>query len=108
MENRRKQSANFFFLEPGIYPFFKRDTKIMMWGKGLNIIYHFIILTISVCALYNWLYFCHIKINTCDKQTNGHAFFNPLPHMPILDSSSSAANKTMMSKIWKNWVQVFD
>ena len=26
--------------------------------------------------------------------------------MPILDSSSSAANKTMMSKIWTNEVQL--
>ena len=25
--------------------------------------------------------------------------FNPLPHMPILGSSNSAANKGMMSKI---------
>ena len=28
--------------------------------------------------------------------------FNPLPDMPILGSSNSAANKDMMSKIWKN------
>ena len=27
---------------------------------------------------------------------------NPLPHMPILGFSSSAANKEMMSKIWTN------
>ena len=27
---------------------------------------------------------------------------NPLPHMPILGSSNSAANKDMMSKIWTN------
>ena len=27
---------------------------------------------------------------------------NPLPHMPILGSSSSAANKHMTSKIWTN------
>ena len=27
---------------------------------------------------------------------------NPLPHMPILGSSDSAANKDMMSKIWTN------
>ena len=26
--------------------------------------------------------------------------FNHLPHMPILGSSNSAANKDMMSKIW--------
>ena len=29
--------------------------------------------------------------------------FNPLPDMPILGSSNSAANKAMMSKIWTNW-----
>ena len=29
--------------------------------------------------------------------------FNPLPFMPILGSSNSAANKDMMSKIWTNW-----
>ena len=28
--------------------------------------------------------------------------FNPLPHMPILNSSNSAANKDIMSKIWTN------
>ena len=28
--------------------------------------------------------------------------FNPLPDMPILGSSNSAANKDMMSKIWTN------
>ena len=27
---------------------------------------------------------------------------NPLPDMPILDSSKSAANKDMISKIWTN------
>ena len=27
---------------------------------------------------------------------------NPLPDMPILGSSSSAANKDMMAKIWMN------
>ena len=27
---------------------------------------------------------------------------NPLPHMPILGSSNSAANKDMMSKTWTN------
>ena len=27
---------------------------------------------------------------------------NPLPHMPILESSKSAANKDRISKIWKN------
>ena len=28
--------------------------------------------------------------------------FNPLPHLPILGSSNSAANKDMMSKTWTN------
>ena len=27
---------------------------------------------------------------------------NPLPHMPILGSSNSAANEDMMAKIWTN------
>ena len=31
---------------------------------------------------------------------------NPLPYMPILGSSNSAANKDMMSKIWTNWVAI--
>ena len=30
------------------------------------------------------------------------ALLNPLPDMPILGSSNSAANKDMMSKIWTN------
>ena len=30
-------------------------------------------------------------------------FYNPLPHMPILGSSNSAANEDMMSKIMTNW-----
>ena len=29
-------------------------------------------------------------------------FFNPLPDIPILDSSNSEANKDMMPKIWTN------
>ena len=32
----------------------------------------------------------------------GSYSFNPLPHMPILGSSNSAANKDMISKIWTN------
>ena len=28
---------------------------------------------------------------------------NPLPDMPILGTTNSAANKDMMSKIWTNW-----
>ena len=34
--------------------------------------------------------------------------FNPLFHMPIWGSSSSAANRNMMSKIWTNGVQLSD
>ena len=34
--------------------------------------------------------------------------FNPLPHMPSLSSSNSAANKNMMSLILKNGVQLSD
>ena len=33
---------------------------------------------------------------------------NRLPHMPILDSSNSAANKDMMSKILTNGIQFSD
>ena len=33
-------------------------------------------------------------------------FFNPLPHMPILGFSNSAANKDMMSKIWTIGIQL--
>ena len=35
-------------------------------------------------------------------------FINPLPHIPILGSSNSAAQKNMMSKIWTNGVQLSD
>ena len=34
--------------------------------------------------------------------------FNPLPDMPILGSSNSAANANTMSKIWTNGVQLSD
>ena len=33
---------------------------------------------------------------------------NPLPHMPILGSSNSAANENMMSKIWTNGLPLSD
>ena len=33
---------------------------------------------------------------------------NPLPDMPILGFSNSAANKDMMSKIWTNGIQLSD
>ena len=35
-------------------------------------------------------------------QSMSHTYINPLPHMPILGSSNSAANKDMMSKILIN------
>ena len=47
---------------------------------------------------------CQEVVNSVND-TNQHlpeVFFNPLPCMPILDSSSSTANKDMMSKIWTN------
>ena len=31
-----------------------------------------------------------------------------LPHMPVFSSSNSAANENMMSKMWKNGVQLSD
>ena len=31
---------------------------------------------------------------------------HPLPHKPILDSSNSAANKNMMSKMWTYGLQL--
>ena len=34
--------------------------------------------------------------------------FKCLPHMPILGSSDSATNKSMMLKIWKNGIQLSD
>ena len=34
--------------------------------------------------------------------SNALLHINPLPHMPILGSSNSAANKDMMAKIWTN------
>ena len=37
-----------------------------------------------------------VKLGLCGKG------LNPLPHMPVLGSSNSAANKDMMSKIWTN------
>ena len=37
-----------------------------------------------------------------------HFEFIPLPHMPILGSSYSAANKDMMSKIGQMGVKLFD
>ena len=36
------------------------------------------------------------------------SYFNPLPHMPILDSSNSTAKNGMMSKIWTNGDTISD
>ena len=47
----------------------------------------------------------------CNGKTSGVLYLeailflmsvNPLPHLPIFRSSSSAANKAMMAKIWTN------
>ena len=48
--------------------------------------------------------FCNIPRFQPTFYDNSNEVFliNPLPHMPILGSSSSVANKDMMSKIWKN------
>ena len=43
------------------------------------------------------LTFCVYKITM-----SGHSCLNPLPDMPILGSSNSAANKDMLSKLWAN------
>ena len=37
------------------------------------------------------------------EATADYMVLNPLPHMPILGSSSSAANKDMMSKNMDKW-----
>ena len=38
----------------------------------------------------------------CFHYKHYKSLLNPLPHMPILVSSNSAANKDMMAKIWTN------
>ena len=38
----------------------------------------------------------------CPTSCAARSLINPLPHMPVLGSSTSAANKDMMSKIWTN------
>ena len=43
-----------------------------------------------------------------DHYSDTTAHLNPLPDMPILGSSNSAAIKNMMSKIWTNGVQLSD
>ena len=47
---------------------------------------------------------CFQKSCTADTYKPGLVWerVNPVPHMAILDSSNSAANKDMMSKIWTN------
>ena len=40
----------------------------------------------------------HNKVKACLRSE-----LKPLPDMPILGSSNSAANKDMMSRIWTNW-----
>ena len=51
------------------------------------------------------------RMRVYDYYEPGMAFltsFNPLPRMPILGSSNSAANKDMMSKIRANGVHFSD
>ena len=43
-----------------------------------------------------------------DFLTQADIGLNPLPHMPILASPNSAANKSMISKIWTNRVHLSD
>ena len=51
-----------------------------------------------------------LEFNTVRSSSSviGKVIVNPLPHMPNLGSSNSAANKSMMSKIWTNEVQLCD
>ena len=43
------------------------------------------------------------KLENGDKNgTKKNGRFNPFPHMPVLGSSNSAANKDMSGKIWTN------
>ena len=47
-------------------------------------------------------------INPLPKRQNfGQIQIDPLPHMPILDSSNSAANKDMMSEILTDMDTIF-
>ena len=50
--------------------------------------------------LYSWALLGLSGITTLGSKDKNP--FNPLPYMPILDSSNSAANKDMMSKILTN------
>ena len=43
-----------------------------------------------------------IKMTGVLEQKSEVIVFNPVPYMPILGFSNSAANKDMMSKIWTN------
>ena len=44
-----------------------------------------------------------VDIKSTTNLTPLFIILNPLPHMPILGSSDSTANKNQMSKIWMNW-----
>ena len=48
---------------------------------------------------------CLLTINLFSSPSSRQ--FNPLPHMPVLGSSNSAANKVLMSKILTNGDTIF-
>ena len=45
---------------------------------------------------------CHSDVGIFGTNMQHSVFVNPLPHVPILGSSNSAANKDMMAKVWTN------
>ena len=61
---------------------------------------------------------CSLRIQEEERFSPSEIFFyatsvssyllNPLPHMQILGSSESAANKNIMTKIWTNGLQLSD
>ena len=61
---------------------------------------HFHQIEIVVCKLFQFGSVQNIVV--WESVTTPVKSFNSLPHMSILGSSSSAANKNMMSKIWTN------
>ena len=56
----------------------------------------------------NWVLWILRYIWWLDWYYGSWRCINPLPHMPILDPSDSAAVRNMMSKIWTNGVQLSD
>ena len=52
----------------------------------------------------------HVLLNAVDNKEWQYRlimYFYPLPRMPILGPTNSAANKDMMSKILTNWDTIF-